>query len=67
MSNSWKIKNIPFSQTLEKTRKDKVDRRLGNLAKYFTIFSKYEEIWDYDLDLPDVTKVNLAWKHFSVM
>lgn len=44
ISNSWKIKNVPVSQTLEKTREGGVKRRLGNLAKYFTVFSKYEEV-----------------------
>lgn len=66
-SNSCKVKNVPVSQTLEKTREGRVERRLGNLAKYFTVFSKYEEVWDYDLALPDVAKVNFAWKRFSVM
>lgn len=44
MPHSWKVKNVPVSQTVEKTREDRVERRLGNLAKYFTIFSKYEEV-----------------------
>lgn len=44
MSNSCKVKNVPVSQTLEKTREGRVERRLGNLAKYFTVFSKYEEV-----------------------
>lgn len=66
MSNSWKIKNVLVSQTLYREDREVVlERRLGNLAKYFTIFSKCEEVWEYDLDLPDVTKVNLAWKSFS--
>lgn len=44
MSNSWKIKDVPISQTLENTRENRVERRSGNLAKYFTVFSKYEEV-----------------------
>ena len=44
MSSSWKIKNFPVSQILEKTREGRVERRLDNLAKYVAVSSKYEEV-----------------------
>ena len=53
MSSSWKVKNFPVSQILEK-REGRVERRLDNLAKYVIISSKHEEvskimIWIYQM------------------